>query len=100
MSDAESSVEEKHFEVVRDPLDGNIYLQLEPHELHKYSQDEIKRIEQQFEKHVKAEMPEGEFENLQKAKQMETEISKQIMEEKRQKDHETDSDQTNNDGNK
>lgn len=45
LTDAESSIEEKHFEVVRDPLDGNIYLQLEPHELHKYSPDEIKRIE-------------------------------------------------------
>jgi hypothetical protein len=50
---------------------------------------------------VQAEMPEGEFEHLQKSKLMETEKSwKQIMEEKSNNDHETDPDQNNNGGSK
>ena len=94
---SENDIEEKNFEVVRDPLDGNVYLHIEPQDLHKYSPDDIKRISEQFQKHVQAEMPQGEFENLQKSKLIETEKSwKQIMEEKSGKDHETDPDQNNN----
>jgi len=44
-------------------------------------------------------MPEGEYENMQKSKEIEKSW-KEIMEEKRLKESETDSDQNNNDGNK
>ena len=84
---------------MRDPLDGNVYLHIEQQDLDKYSSEDIKKLSEQFQKHVRAEMPEGEYENMQKSKEIEKSW-KEIMEEKRLKESETDSDQNNNDGNK
>jgi hypothetical protein len=43
-----NNVEDKSFEVQRDPLDGNVYLHIEPEDLEKYTTEDIKKISQQF----------------------------------------------------
>lgn len=44
-------IEKEIFEVTRDPLTGNMVLQIEPADLEKFSAEDLKKISEQFAKH-------------------------------------------------
>lgn len=54
----------KKYEVQRDPLDGNVYLHVDPAELANMTPEEIKKVSSEFKQQVKEEMAPGEYQRL------------------------------------
>lgn len=57
-------MQDKVFEVVRDPNDGALYLHIDPADLNKYSAKELKEMSEQFAKDVANELVNKEKENV------------------------------------
>lgn len=66
---AKLDLQDKIFDVARDPLDGNVYLQIDPGDLDQLSPADLDLLTEQFAKHVENEMEELELQNLKEIKE-------------------------------